>query len=253
MLVGFAIGILGHLTKTRWLIASGVILIFLGALLFPLAANLTTEQPSAADRRTARRLRLRWGTRGLRSASWDASTQVDLSPVPRPQGGGARAAARLDAAGAAAPDPRRPDRRAGAGAAALRRLRGLGRLRQGRRDQTAGRAAGPAPRPRRPVRRAERRREAPPLPRAASGRRCRAGAGWRSSTAPGTGGCWSSGSRGLASRRAVAARLRRDQRASSAPSPTRARSWSSSGSTSPPEEQLRRFEAAPPTRSRPGS
>jgi hypothetical protein len=43
MLAGFVIGILGHLTRTRWLIASGVILIFLGAFLFPLAANLTTS------------------------------------------------------------------------------------------------------------------------------------------------------------------------------------------------------------------
>jgi hypothetical protein len=43
MLAGFAIGILGHLTRAKWLIAAGVILIFLGALLFPLAANLTTE------------------------------------------------------------------------------------------------------------------------------------------------------------------------------------------------------------------
>lgn len=43
MLAGFAIGILGHLFKVKWMIASGVILIFLGALLFPLAANLTTE------------------------------------------------------------------------------------------------------------------------------------------------------------------------------------------------------------------
>ena len=43
MLAGFAIGILGHLTKARWLIVSGVVLIFLGALLFPLVANLTTE------------------------------------------------------------------------------------------------------------------------------------------------------------------------------------------------------------------
>ena len=42
MLVGFAIGILGHLSKAKWLIASGVMLIFLGALLFPLAANLTS-------------------------------------------------------------------------------------------------------------------------------------------------------------------------------------------------------------------
>jgi hypothetical protein len=47
MLAGFAIGILGHLTKTRWLVAAGVMLIFLGALLFPLAANLTTQNRPA--------------------------------------------------------------------------------------------------------------------------------------------------------------------------------------------------------------
>jgi hypothetical protein len=43
MLAGFAIGIAGHVLRVKWLVASGVILIFLGALLFPLAANLTTE------------------------------------------------------------------------------------------------------------------------------------------------------------------------------------------------------------------
>jgi hypothetical protein len=43
MLAGFAIGILGHVFRVKWLIAVGVMLIFLGALLFPLAANLTTE------------------------------------------------------------------------------------------------------------------------------------------------------------------------------------------------------------------
>jgi biotin transporter BioY len=42
MLAGFAVGILGHLTGARWLVAAGVALIFLGALLFPLAANVTT-------------------------------------------------------------------------------------------------------------------------------------------------------------------------------------------------------------------
>jgi hypothetical protein len=47
MLAGFAIGILGHLTRARWLIAVGVILIFLGALLFPLLANVTTENRPA--------------------------------------------------------------------------------------------------------------------------------------------------------------------------------------------------------------
>jgi hypothetical protein len=54
MLIGFAIGILGHLTRAKWLIASGVILIFLGALLFPLAANLTSDNrpPPIEENRT---------------------------------------------------------------------------------------------------------------------------------------------------------------------------------------------------------
>ena len=47
MLIGFAVGILGHLTRTRWLIAAGIALIFLGAFLFPLAANLTTQNKPA--------------------------------------------------------------------------------------------------------------------------------------------------------------------------------------------------------------
>jgi sulfite exporter TauE/SafE len=45
MLIGFAIGILGHLTAARWLVAAGVILVFLGAFLFPVALNLTEESP----------------------------------------------------------------------------------------------------------------------------------------------------------------------------------------------------------------
>ncbi|MGN6275260.1 MAG: hypothetical protein ACTHNP_04920 [Solirubrobacterales bacterium] len=43
MLIGFVLGVLGHLSGIRWLVAAGVILIALGALLLPLAANLTTE------------------------------------------------------------------------------------------------------------------------------------------------------------------------------------------------------------------
>jgi len=45
MLIGFAIGILGHLTAARWLVVAGILLIFLGAFLFPLAINLTQESP----------------------------------------------------------------------------------------------------------------------------------------------------------------------------------------------------------------
>lgn len=50
MLIGFAVGILGHLTRARWLVATGVILIFLSAFAFPLAVNLTTEdKPPPVD------------------------------------------------------------------------------------------------------------------------------------------------------------------------------------------------------------
>ena len=107
--------------------------------------------------------------------------------------------------------------------AGLRRLRGLGRLRQGRRDQAAGREDGPPPR--------AGRRSSPPRPTTrsattssgASGPRCPAGEGWRSSTAPGTGGCWSSGSR---SSRPASSGFAPTTRStpSSARSPTRARS-----------------------------
>jgi len=45
VLIGFAIGILGHLSTARWLVAAGIILIFLGAFLFPVAVNFTQESP----------------------------------------------------------------------------------------------------------------------------------------------------------------------------------------------------------------
>lgn len=51
MALGFAIGILGHLAGSRWLVAVGVILIFLGAFLFPLALNLTESTPPQVEQR----------------------------------------------------------------------------------------------------------------------------------------------------------------------------------------------------------
>lgn len=42
---GFAIGIAGHLSSSRWLVAIGIALICLGAFLFPLALNLTESTP----------------------------------------------------------------------------------------------------------------------------------------------------------------------------------------------------------------
>jgi hypothetical protein len=44
VLCGFAIGILGHLSSSRALVAAGVILIALGALLLPLALDLSTDK-----------------------------------------------------------------------------------------------------------------------------------------------------------------------------------------------------------------
>ena len=66
-------GVLGHLTKTRWLVASGIALIFLGAFLFPLAANLTTENRPAPIEES--RGDSGDGRRRLRSRGWDASTK----------------------------------------------------------------------------------------------------------------------------------------------------------------------------------
>jgi hydrogenase-4 membrane subunit HyfE len=45
VLIGFVIGIAGHLSSSRWLVIVGIALIFLGAFLFPLALNLTEGTP----------------------------------------------------------------------------------------------------------------------------------------------------------------------------------------------------------------
>ena len=54
MLAGFVVGILGHLSGAKWLVAAGIALIFLGALLLPLAANLTSgdRPPPIEESRT---------------------------------------------------------------------------------------------------------------------------------------------------------------------------------------------------------
>ncbi|MGD9736325.1 MAG: hypothetical protein AB7V58_12075 [Solirubrobacterales bacterium] len=50
MLIGFGVGILGGMLKQRWLIATGIVLIFLGALLLPLAAGLPgSDKPPGSD------------------------------------------------------------------------------------------------------------------------------------------------------------------------------------------------------------
>ena len=45
MLAGFAVAIIGHLSRSRWLVAFGVIMILLATLLFPLALQITTDDP----------------------------------------------------------------------------------------------------------------------------------------------------------------------------------------------------------------
>ncbi len=45
MIAGFLIAILGHLSRSRWLIALGIILVFLAAAAFPLALNVFNDQP----------------------------------------------------------------------------------------------------------------------------------------------------------------------------------------------------------------
>ncbi len=54
MMIGFVIGILGHLSGAKSLVAAGIVLIFLGALLFPFLANVTTEDrpPPVEESRT---------------------------------------------------------------------------------------------------------------------------------------------------------------------------------------------------------
>jgi hypothetical protein len=48
MLVGFFVGILGHLARSKWLVAIGVALVFMAALLFPLARIATEQNPPPA-------------------------------------------------------------------------------------------------------------------------------------------------------------------------------------------------------------
>jgi len=51
VLIGFGVAIAGHLSASRWLIVAGIVLIFLGAFLFPLALNLTESTPPQLESR----------------------------------------------------------------------------------------------------------------------------------------------------------------------------------------------------------
>lgn len=45
MAAGFLLGAYGHLIRSRWVVAVGVIMIFLATLLFPIALQLFAEEP----------------------------------------------------------------------------------------------------------------------------------------------------------------------------------------------------------------
>jgi hypothetical protein len=45
MLGGFVVAIYGHMARSRWLIAIGVIMIMLATLLFPLALQFFADEP----------------------------------------------------------------------------------------------------------------------------------------------------------------------------------------------------------------
>lgn len=51
MFIGFVLGTMGHVIRSRWMVAVGIILIFLATFLFPLALNLTSDdRPPDAKR-----------------------------------------------------------------------------------------------------------------------------------------------------------------------------------------------------------
>ena len=45
MIAGFAVAILGHIGRSRWLVAIGVTMILLATMLFPLALQLFSDEP----------------------------------------------------------------------------------------------------------------------------------------------------------------------------------------------------------------
>jgi hydrogenase-4 membrane subunit HyfE len=53
MLAGFVIGILGHLTRSRWLVTIGILLILIGAFLMPLLLKASTDDEPPPPPRAA--------------------------------------------------------------------------------------------------------------------------------------------------------------------------------------------------------
>jgi hypothetical protein len=45
MIAGFVVAAFGHLSRSRWLVTIGILIIFLAAAVFPIAINLGNEAP----------------------------------------------------------------------------------------------------------------------------------------------------------------------------------------------------------------
>ena len=50
MLVGFVISLFGHMTKVRWLVVIGILMIVLSTLVFPLTRVVTEDTPPPPKR-----------------------------------------------------------------------------------------------------------------------------------------------------------------------------------------------------------
>ena len=46
MILGFVLGVYGHLARSRWLVAIGILMIFLATAVFPLIINATEDEPA---------------------------------------------------------------------------------------------------------------------------------------------------------------------------------------------------------------
>jgi hypothetical protein len=53
MLLGFVLGILGHMTRSRWLVTIGLLLILIGAFLMPLLLKASTDDEPPPPPRVA--------------------------------------------------------------------------------------------------------------------------------------------------------------------------------------------------------
>ena len=148
---------LGHLIALALVVAIGVIMIFLATLLFPLALQIVGRRAGAARPHGPARLADRADGPPRRGRP----LAVALARRRRRR----RSSARMDAAAAAAADARRADRRASElGPPVCVLFEGWDASGKGGAIKRLVAADRPPPRPRRPVRGADPRREAPPLP-----------------------------------------------------------------------------------------